>query len=99
MLHPVQGIRHFTDIHVGEAVFSLGTPDGLEQTFGGGMVSRLRDQGGRQMVQRTALTWPGSSGGGLFDARGNLIGITNESGAPVGAPSLNFAIAADDYWP
>ena len=99
MLHPIQGVRRFKDLHVGESVYSLGTPDGLEQSFSGGMVSGLRDQAGRHLVQHTAPTWPGSSGGGLFDARGNLIGITNESAAMAGAPGLNLAIAADDYWP
>ncbi len=39
---------------------------------------------------------PGSSGGGLFDVFGNLIGITTLYIAESG--SLNFAIAVRDYW-
>ena len=44
-------------------------------------------------MQSTAPTAPGSSGGGLFDARGNLVGITT-SGVGRGE-SLNFALAAE----
>ena len=39
---------------------------------------------------------PGSSGGGLFDDRGNLIGITTL--ASIGYQNLNFAVAAGDFW-
>jgi S1-C subfamily serine protease len=51
-------------------------------------------------VQTTAPISPGSSGGPLFDARGNLVGITTL--ALVGRQrinqALNFAIAADAFW-
>jgi hypothetical protein len=98
IVHPIQGVRRFSDLHVGETAFSLGTPDGLEQTLGQGLVSGLRDRNGLHMIQHSAPIWPGSSGGGLFDARGNLIGVTNAAGRGVFA-NLNFAIAADDFWP
>jgi S1-C subfamily serine protease len=62
------------------------------------MVSGLRDQHDQHMVQHSAPIFPGSSGGGLFDAQGNLVGITNAAGAGQFA-NLNFAIAADDFWP
>jgi S1-C subfamily serine protease len=39
---------------------------------------------------------PGSSGGGLFDESGNLIGITTFMLRD--SEALNFAIAAEDYW-
>jgi serine protease Do len=39
---------------------------------------------------------PGSSGGGLFDNAGNLIGITTF--LLRGSQNLNFAIAADTFW-
>jgi hypothetical protein len=97
MLQPVPGIGRFTDLHVGEPVFSLGTPNGLELSFGEGLVAGLRQNEGERFVQNSAPSWHGSSGGGLFDARGNLVGITTLGGTA--APNLNFAIAAEDFWP
>jgi S1-C subfamily serine protease len=85
---------------VGEAAYTLGSPVGLELTLSNGIVSGRREEGGHRYVQTTAPISPGSSGGGLFDARGNLIGITTL--ALVGREhlnqSLNFAIAADAFW-
>jgi S1-C subfamily serine protease len=51
-------------------------------------------------IQTTAPISPGSSGGGLLDARGNLIGITTAVlvGKKQINQSLNFAIAADSFW-
>jgi hypothetical protein len=96
-VHPIQGIRRFEDLHVGETVFSLGTPSGLELSFGEGLVSGLRQNEGVRLVQNSAPSWHGSSGGGLFDARGNLVGITTAGSTTVA--NLNFSIAAEDFWP
>jgi serine protease Do len=96
ILHPVQGVRRFDDLHVGEPVFSVGAPVGLEQSLGQGMISGLRQFEGVDLVQNSAPSWHGSSGGGLFDARGNLVGITTAMSATV--PNLNFSIAAQDFW-
>jgi len=96
-VHPIQGVRRFDDLAVGEPVFSLGAPVGLELSFGEGMVSGLREFEGVRVVQNSAPSWHGSSGGGLFDARGNLVGITTAASSTV--PNLNFSIAAEDFWP
>ena len=55
---------------------------------------------GVRYVQTSAPISPGSSGGGLFDARGNLVGITTLVfvGKEHLNQSLNFAIAAEMYW-
>ncbi len=97
MLHPVQGVRRASDIRVGEAVYSVGTPAGLERSFGEGLVSGLRAWEGVRIVQNSAPSWFGSSGGGLFDARGNLVGITTAIATNV--PNTAFSIAAEDFWP
>jgi serine protease Do len=85
---------------VGEPVYTLGSPVGLELTLANGILSGRREEGGRAYIQTTAPISPGSSGGGLFDAHGNLIGITTL--AIVGKEhlnqSLNFAIPADSFW-
>jgi S1-C subfamily serine protease len=96
-LHPVQGVRRIGDIRIGEAVFSVGTPAGLERSFGQGIVSGLRQWEGVRIIQNSAPSWFGSSGGGLFDQRGNLVGITTAISSIV--PNTSFSIAAEDFWP
>jgi S1-C subfamily serine protease len=96
-LVPVVGVRPFADLAVGEHVFAIGAPVGLERTLSEGLLSGLRHQPGRNLVQTSAAISPGSSGGGLFDERGNLIGITTMQVRGV-AQNLNFAVAAGDYW-
>ena len=96
-LEPVAGVRPFSDLAVGERVFAIGAPRALERTLTEGLVSGLRTGPGRNMIQTSAPLSPGSSGGGLFDDRGNLLGITTLASLP-GSQNLNFAIAASDYW-
>lgn len=88
-------IRPFNDIKVGEHAVTVGTPFGLELTAADGIVSSKRPYQGSKLVQTSAPISPGSSGGGLFDARGNLIGITTFY-VKVGQ-NLNFAIAAEEF--
>jgi hypothetical protein len=90
------GIRDFRELRVGEKVYTIGSPSGLERTLGDGIISGLRKDQFVQFIQTTAPISPGSSGGGLFDRAGNLIGIT--SFLIKGGQNLNFAIAASDYW-
>jgi S1-C subfamily serine protease len=97
VLHPIQGVRKLDDVRIGETVYSLGAPIGLERSFGNGIVSGLRQWEGVRIVQNSAPTGRGSSGGGLFDARGNLVGITTAISS--NAPNMNFSIAAEDFWP
>ncbi len=96
-LHPIQGVRKLDSLRIGETVYSLGAPIGLERSFGDGIVSGLRQWEGVRIVQNSAPTWHGSSGGGLFDARGNLVGITTAISSITA--NLNFSIAAEDFWP
>ncbi len=97
VLHPIQGVRRLDNVRIGETVYSLGAPIGLERSFGDGIVSGLRQWEGVRIVQNSAPTWHGSSGGGLFDARGNLVGITTAISSITA--NLNFSIAAEDFWP
>ena len=96
-LSPIQGVRRTDDIKIGEPVYSVGTEAGLERSFGAGIVSGLRQWEGVRIVQNSAPTWHGSSGGGLFDARGNLVGITTAISTI--AANMNFSIAAEEFWP
>jgi S1-C subfamily serine protease len=95
-LQPVPGLRRFDDVEVGETVYAIGNPLRLDRTLSEGLVSGKRERSDRRYLQTTAPISPGSSGGGLFDAHGNLLGIT--SFTMKGAQGLNFAIPAEDYW-
>jgi hypothetical protein len=77
---------------VGTTVFAIGSPRGLTNTISNGIVSGRRDFSGLLALQTSASIAPGSSGGGLFDSTGKLIGITT---ARLGSPgeALNFALA------
>jgi S1-C subfamily serine protease len=94
-LHPIPGIRAYSSLVIGEHVYTIGNPSGLQHTFGDGLISGLREKDGIQLVQTTAPISPGSSGGGLIDAEGRLVGITTFYIGEMG--SLNFAISADEY--
>ena len=100
MAQPVAGIRGYDKLEVGEPVYTLGSPVGLELTLSDGIISGRREEEGRRYVQTTAPISPGSSGGGLFDAKGNLVGVTTLvlAGRERLNQALNFAIPADAFW-
>jgi S1-C subfamily serine protease len=77
------------NIRVGDRVFAIGAPEGLELTLSEGVISAVRDSGeGYRVVQTDAAISPGSSGGGLFDVSGRLVGITSFK---TRGENLNFA--------
>lgn len=62
----------------GDLVFAIGNPLGLERSVSQGIVStRNRNFEGLVYIQTTAQINPGNSGGPLFNARGEVVGITN----------------------
>jgi S1-C subfamily serine protease len=98
---PIAGVRGHKDLKVGERAYTLGSPAGFENTLGEGLVSGLREEQGLHYVQTSAPISSGSSGGALFDRHGNLIGITTlvyVGGDGNVTQSLNFAIAADEFF-
>ena len=96
-LRPVPGLREYSSLMVGETVYTIGSPKGLVNTLGSGLLSGLRtSEDQTQYVQISAPVSAGSSGGGLFDDRGNLIGIVSFTIRD--AQNLNFAIAASQFW-
>ncbi|OGQ87013.1 MAG: hypothetical protein A2512_06405 [Deltaproteobacteria bacterium RIFOXYD12_FULL_56_24] len=62
-------------LKVGQRVYVVGAPRGLELTLSDGLISNLRSVEGGQYLQITAPISPGSSGGGLFDDHARLIGL------------------------
>ncbi len=96
-LVPIRGIRSLDSLSVGERVFAVGSPLSFERTLSEGLISGIRNEPARTLVQTSAPVGHGSSGGGLFDERGNLIGITTLA-VFAGAQNLNFAIAAAEFF-
>lgn len=92
-LRNVQKTRSFRSLRIGERVFAIGSPLGLENTLSEGIISGLRTDEGIRYIQTSAAVSPGSSGGGLFDENGALIGITTFKAA---GENLNFAVAIDE---
>lgn len=72
---------------VGERVYALGSPKGMENTFSSGEVSQIRDG---HYIQISCPIDHGSSGGALINAYGEVIGITTAGRDDSGA-NLNFA--------
>lgn len=77
---------------VGDRVYAVGAPFGLEHTITEGIYSGRRDRNGVSVLQSSAAISSGNSGGGLFNTRGRLIGITTFK--IKGGENLSFAIDA-----
>ncbi len=94
-----KGLKHViigesAKMAVGDAVFAIGSPLGLERSVSEGIISmRNRQVDGLIYIQTTAAINPGNSGGPLFNERGEVIGITNMKA--MYAEGLAFAIPVD----
>lgn len=65
-------------LNVGDAVFAIGSPLGLERTVTQGILStKTREIGGNLFLQTSAQINPGNSGGPLFNLTGEVVGVTN----------------------
>jgi hypothetical protein len=80
-------------LKVGDPVYAVGAPQGLELSLSEGIVSQLRGGGSHPIIQTTVAISPGSSGGGLFNAKGELVGITTFKLKE--GQSLNFALPVE----
>ena len=80
-------------LQVGAPVYAIGTPEGLRHTLSEGIVSSLRPVDGGSYIQTTAAISPGSSGGGLFDDHGRLLGLTSFFISK--GQQLNFALPVE----
>jgi S1-C subfamily serine protease len=91
------------DLKVGQKVFAIGNPFGLDWTLTTGVVSALdRAIGAEQgrtidhLIQTDAAINPGNSGGPLLDSAGRLIGINTAIFSPSGAyAGAGFAVPVD----
>ena len=91
------------DLRVGQKVFAIGNPFGLDWTLTTGIVSATDrsiegDNGAviRHLVQTDAAINPGNSGGPLLDSAGRLIGINTAIYSPSGASAgVGFSVPVD----
>lgn len=90
---PAVVIGSTKSLKVGAKVYAIGAPKGLELTLSDGIVSSLREVDGGLYIQTTAAISPGSSGGGLFDENGALVGLTTFYLAE--GQNLNFAVPVE----
>jgi serine protease Do len=91
---PVSAMLPSARLEVGQQVYAIGAPQGLDRTLSRGIISALRDmKDNAKLIQTDASVTNGSSGGGLFDSEGRLIGIVTFIIGEEG--NLNFAIPAD----
>jgi S1-C subfamily serine protease len=92
-----------SDLRVGQTVFAIGNPFGLDYSLSSGLVSALdrsiNDDEGRtieHLIQTDAAINPGNSGGPLLDSAGRLIGINTAIYSPSGAyAGIGFAVPVD----
>ena len=92
-----------SDLKVGQSVYAIGNPFGLDQTLTTGIISAL----GREIesltrrpiqgvIQTDAAINPGNSGGPLLDSAGRLIGVNTAIYSPSGAyAGVGFAVPVD----
>lgn len=93
LMAPTVQIADTADIRIGQRVFAIGNPSGLDLTLTDGLVSGLRINNGSRVIQTSASISPGSSGGGLFNEDAKLVGITSFQ---IGTgTALNFAYFPD----
>ncbi len=101
---PAVPIGTSADLKVGQKVFAIGNPFGLDWTLTTGIVSALDrtlagQQGGpviQNLIQTDAAINPGNSGGPLLDSAGRLIGINTAIYSPSGASAgIGFAVPVD----
>ena len=91
------------DLEVGQSVFAIGNPFGLDQTLTTGIISALGREinatTGRTIagvIQTDAAINPGNSGGPLLDSAGRLIGVNTAIFSPSGSSSgIGFAVPVD----
>ena len=92
------------DLQVGQKVYAIGNPFGLDQTLTTGIVSALNREIEsvtrrtiRDVIQTDAAINPGNSGGPLLDSAGRLIGVNTAIYSPTGASAgIGFAIPVDE---
>ena len=92
---PFLSLADSDKLAIGEHVFAIGSPLGLQNTVSDGIVSAVREEkAGTDWIQTTAPASPGNSGGPLLRNDGSVVGVITW-GARMGQ-NLNFAAPANE---
>jgi S1-C subfamily serine protease len=97
-VRPVANVKSFAKIFKGDPAYSIGAPLGFNRSFGKGIVFQGQQRGGDRWVLATTPVDHGSSGGGLFDDKGNLIAITTQKTTINNKFAYSSSIVAEDFW-
>ncbi len=81
------------DLKVGEKVYAISNPQGLQFVFSDGMINQYT----KDYIQFSAPISSGSSGGALLNSNGNLIGIITSQFNPSESQNINFALPNEYY--
>jgi len=90
---PVLPLAESNKLEVGQTVYSIGNPSGLQNTLQLGLVSAFREVNGSRLVQISASLNPGNSGGPVLDDKGQVVAIAVSK--IIGAENIGFAIPVD----
>ena len=104
---PSLSFADFDSLQVGQSVYAIGSPRGIQNTYTDGIISQIDAK--RQLVQHSAAVNPGNSGGPLLNSRGEVIGVNtailtsevtdSQTGEVIGQSNgfigISFAIATD----
>jgi TolA-binding protein len=91
---PALMLGHDADVAVGDDVYVVGNPRGLEGTLSQGIVSAIRSTPERRLLQITAPISPGSSGGPVLNSEGKVIGVAVSTLRD--SQNLNFAVSVGE---
>ncbi|MBV8665527.1 MAG: trypsin-like peptidase domain-containing protein [Burkholderiaceae bacterium] len=83
-------------LDVGEDVYAIGTPVGLESTMTHGVLSADRTVQGKHWLQSDVSVTVGNSGGPLLDKEGRVIGLSAAGGGDIVTKGINFFVPVQD---
>lgn len=91
---PVVKLADSDQVELAEDVVAIGNPMELQNTISTGIVSGMRNMFGIDYIQTTAAISPGSSGGPLFNSKGEVIGMTTLT--VLNSQNINFAVTSNN---
>lgn len=91
---PKLGLSNSDYAQVGDTIYAVGNPRSLKGTFSNGIISGIRSDAAGKLLQMTAPTSQGSSGGPVLNSKGEVIGVSFASFRD--GQNLNLAIPLND---
>ena len=92
---PILDLENSDEIEIGETIYTVGNPIGLEGTVSKGIVSSIRDFGSGTRIQIDAPISPGNSGGPVLNEKGKVIGVSVSGYQEAHTQNLNFAVPSN----